>query len=137
MYNSMVKAGHKEANVKLKSSSEEIITEEQQKRMDIGTNTCRYCNKRTRKADLIYAHLLLNAQQLDKTLLLMFLAKLSDQALCEACSAAASGRFSKVVVRLYTYVSMNPGVQLMTELSGRLLMKAMRCAWPCAAWSNA
>ena len=32
MYDSMVKAGHKEANVKLKSSLEEILTEEQQKK---------------------------------------------------------------------------------------------------------
>ena len=31
MYDSMVKAGHKEANVKLKSSLEEILTEVQQK----------------------------------------------------------------------------------------------------------
>ena len=38
----------------------------------------------------IYAHLPLNAQRLDKTLLPMFLNKLADFALCEACSVAAS-----------------------------------------------
>jgi hypothetical protein len=66
---------------------------------------------------LIYARLPLNAQRLDKTLLPMFLAKLADLALREACSAAAGGRFSKSVVGLYAYVGMNPGVQLVTELN--------------------
>ena len=66
---------------------------------------------------LIYAHLLLNAQHLLKTLLPMFLAKLADLALCEAHSAAAGGRFSASVVGLYEYVGMNLGVQLVRELS--------------------
>ena len=66
---------------------------------------------------LIYAHLPLNAQRLEKTLLPMFLAKLADLALREACSAAAGGRFSGSVVGLYKYVGMNPGVQLVTELN--------------------
>ena len=47
----------------------------------------------------------------------MFLGKLADQALREACSVAAGGRFSKAVVGLYAYVGMNPGVQLVTELN--------------------
>ena len=64
---------------------------------------------------LIYACLPLNTQHLDKTLLLMFLAKLTDLALHEACSAAAGSRFSRSVVRLYEYVGMNLGVQLVTE----------------------
>ena len=66
---------------------------------------------------LIYAHLPLNAQQLDKTLLLMFLNKLADLALRQVCSAAAGGRFSKSVLGLYRYVGMNPSVQLVTELN--------------------
>ena len=66
---------------------------------------------------LINARLPLNAQRLDKALLPMFLAKLADLALREACSAAAGGRFSKLVVGLYAYVGMNPGVQLVTELN--------------------
>ena len=66
---------------------------------------------------LIYARLPLSAQRLDKTLLPMFLGKLADLALREACSVAAGGRFSKAVVGLYAYVGMNPGVQLVTELN--------------------
>ena len=45
MYDSMEKVGHKEANVKLKGSLEEILTEEQQKRMGIGTNACTATNR--------------------------------------------------------------------------------------------
>ena len=56
-------------------------------------------------------------ERLGKTLLLMFLNKLADLTLHEACSAAASGRFSKSVVGLYGYMGMNPSVQLMTELN--------------------
>ena len=66
---------------------------------------------------LIYARPPLSAQRLDKTLLPMFLGKLADLALREACSVAAGGRFSKAVVGLYAYVGMNPGVQLVTELN--------------------
>ena len=66
---------------------------------------------------LIYACLLLNAQRLGKTLLPMFLAKLADLTLREACSAAAGRCFSKSVVGLYEYVRMNLGVQLVTELN--------------------
>ena len=32
-------------------------------------------------------------------------------------NSVAGGRFSKVVVKLYGYVGMNPGVQLVTELN--------------------
>ena len=39
----------------------------------------------------IYARLPLNAQRLDKALLPMFLAKICDLALREACSAADGG----------------------------------------------
>ena len=40
---------------------------------------------------LIYARLPLNAQRLNRTLLPMFLAKICDLALREACSAATGG----------------------------------------------
>ena len=66
---------------------------------------------------LIYARLPLNAQRLDKTLLPMFLAKIYDQALREACGAAAGGRFSKAAVKLYAHVGMNPGKQLVVDLN--------------------
>ena len=64
---------------------------------------------------LIYARLPINAQRLDNALLPMFLGKLADLALRDACSQAAGGRFSKSVVGLYGYVGMIPGVQLLTE----------------------
>ena len=66
---------------------------------------------------MIYARLPLNAQRLDKTLLPMFLAKIYDQALREACGAAAGGRFSKAAVKLYAHVGMNPGKQLVVDLN--------------------
>ena len=66
---------------------------------------------------LIYARLPLNVQWLGKTLLLMFLSKLADFPLREACSVAAGGRLSKSVVGLYRYVGMNPCVQLVTDLN--------------------
>ena len=66
---------------------------------------------------LIYAHLPLPAQHLNKTLLPMFLTKPTDLALHEACLVAAGGRFSKSVIGLYVYIGMNPGVQLVTELN--------------------
>ena len=46
----------------------------------------------------------------------MFLNKLADFALQEACSAAAGSRFSISMVVLYRYVGMNPSVQLAIEL---------------------
>ena len=58
----------------------------------------------------IYARLPLNAQRLDKTPLLMFLAELYNFALREACSTAAGSRFSKAVVVLYGYMGINPRV---------------------------
>ena len=68
---------------------------------------------------LIYAQLPLNAQRLDKTLLLMFLAKIYDQALREACGAAAvaADSQSKAAVKLYVHVGMNPGKQLVVDLN--------------------
>ena len=50
---------------------------------------------------LIYVRLPINAQRLDTAPgQLVFLNKLTNLALCEACSAAASGRFSKSVAGL-------------------------------------
>ena len=64
----------------------------------------------------IYTCLPLNMQQLDKALLLMFLAKICDLVLHDACSVAAGGWFSKAVVKLYRHVGMNPRVQLVMDL---------------------
>ena len=61
--------------------------------------------------------LLLNTQRLNKTLLPMFLAKIYDLALREACGAAAGGRFSKAAVKLYMHMGMNPGQQLVVDLN--------------------
>jgi hypothetical protein len=65
----------------------------------------------------IYARLSLPAQRMDKTVLPMFLTKLKDVGLREACSTAAGGRFSKAIVKLFGYVGMNPGHQLVMELN--------------------
>ena len=54
---------------------------------------------------------------LNKTLLPMFLAKICDLVLREACSAAGGGRFSKAVVKLYAHMGMNPRVQLVVDLN--------------------
>ena len=66
---------------------------------------------------LIYAQLPLNMQRLDKTLLPMFLAKIYNLVLHEACDAIAGGRFLKAVVKLYAHVGMNPGKQLVVDLN--------------------
>lgn len=65
----------------------------------------------------IYAHLLLNVHRIDKAVLRMFLAKLSNTALRETCSTAAGGCFSNALVKLHGSVVMNPGHQLLMELN--------------------
>ena len=54
---------------------------------------------------------------MDTTVLPMFLTKLKDSRLKEAYSMAAGGEFSKAIIQLYGYVSMNPSHQLVMELN--------------------